>query len=717
MHTRGEMQTSVQLGGGEPDGGCAVSREIGSPHDVETSLVLSSSSPPSLRDECESFPDSQLSTTALVSLPHTHASSMRSSRCLEVNPTRGWTLPSVSPLSAPSSSPSSPCSIASSSLCSSALSSPASSAPSSSLSACFVSCRSSQSPSFSPSFCLSFPPAVSLSFGQLLSLLVLALILLFPEMRGGPLCSEAVLHHFARQAAPEVSRSARPILSPDLPSASPSSSHTSPLTAPPPRFFSSSFSSILAPSPRYSRHSSLSSSASAPFWVTSEAVRGIKVACARPAPLAFAFAPSVRVSSRPYSPFLGHASRSPFSFSSSPPSSSSSSRFGVSYSASSACSLSPRPLRNTSPSSSLRLSSSSHSSSPPSPSPPSASSPASGKEESEGISLLLSKPRGFCAGVSRAVGIVEEALRIWGPPVYVKHSIVHNEVVCEAMRKKGAVFVEEISDIPRGAVAVFSAHGVSPAVRAEAEARQLQVVDATCPLVTKVHVYVKQKAEQGYHIILIGHKNHVEVIGTQGEAPGAVTVVESVEDVEQLSFSDSQKLFYATQTTLSLDDCGAIRQALIEKYPKIETIPSGSICYATTNRQTALQRLAPETDLTIVVGSEASSNAKRLVETAQRRGTTAYLVNDPNAIDPRWLENVKRISLTSSASTPEETTGAVVRRLEELGVAVVSEHEGILERVPKWKFPKNLLEAGKKKLDDTSRQTALGVETLVARDS
>ncbi|KEP67672.1 UNVERIFIED_CONTAM: 4-hydroxy-3-methylbut-2-enyl diphosphate reductase [Hammondia hammondi] len=704
MHTRGEMQVSVQLGGGEPDGSCAVSQEIVSPHDVETSLVHPSSSPPSIQDERESFPDSQLLITARVSLPHAHASSMRSSRCLGVHPTCGWTLPSVSPFSALSSAPSSPCSSPSS--C------PASSAPSSSFSPCCLSSRSSRSPSFFPSFCLPFfPPAVSLSFGQLLSLLVLALMLLLSETRGGPLCSEAVLHHFAQPAAPEVSRSARPILSPNLPSASPSPGLTSPPAALPPRFFSSSVSSLRSsPSPHSSsRQSSLSSSTSAPVGVTSEADRGIRVACARPTPLAFAFAPSVRVSPRPSSPFLGHASRSPFSFSSS--------RFSASSSASSACSVSPQSLRSTSPSSSLRLSPSSHSPASPSSSPPSASSSVSGKEESEGISLLLSKPRGFCAGVSRAVGIVEEALRIWGPPVYVKHSIVHNEVVCEAMRKKGAVFVEEISDIPRGAVAVFSAHGVSPAVRAEAEARQLQVVDATCPLVTKVHVYVKQKAEQGYHIILIGHKNHVEVIGTQGEAPGAVTVVESVEDVEQLSFSDSQKLFYATQTTLSLDDCGAIRQALVEKYPKIETIPSGSICYATTNRQTALQRLAPETDLTIVVGSEASSNAKRLVETAQRRGTAAYLVNDPNAIDPRWLDNVKRISLTSSASTPEDTTSAVVRRLLELGVAVVSEHEGILERVPQWKFPKNLLEAGKKKLEEESRQTALEEETLVARDA
>ncbi|PFH35045.1 4-hydroxy-3-methylbut-2-enyl diphosphate reductase [Besnoitia besnoiti] len=334
-----------------------------------------------------------------------------------------------------------------------------------------------------------------------------------------------------------------------------------------------------------------------------------------------------------------------------------------------------------------------------------ASSPDAGSQQRAGIELLLSKPRGFCAGVSRAIGIVEEALRIWGPPVYVKHSIVHNEVVCDAMRKKGAVFVEEISEIPPGAVAVFSAHGVSPAVRAEAEARGLRVVDATCPLVTKVHVYVKQKAEQGYHIVLIGHKNHVEVIGTKGEAPGAVTVVESVADVEELSFPPTQKLFYATQTTLSLDDCAAIRKALVEKYPHIESIPSGSICYATTNRQTALQRLAPETDLTIVVGSEASSNANRLVETAKNRGTEAYLVNDPSAIDPRWLENVSRVSLTSSASTPETTTAAIVERLRKLGVSVVSEREEILERVPMWKFPKNLQEAAKKKLEEENQKT------------
>ncbi|PHJ25431.1 4-hydroxy-3-methylbut-2-enyl diphosphate reductase [Cystoisospora suis] len=317
--------------------------------------------------------------------------------------------------------------------------------------------------------------------------------------------------------------------------------------------------------------------------------------------------------------------------------------------------------------------------------------------ETEDVELSLAKPRGFCAGVSRAIGIVEEALRIWGPPVFVKHSIVHNEVVCDDLRRKGAIFVEEIKDIPQGAVAIFSAHGVSPAVRAEAEARGLQVVDATCPLVTKVHVYVRQKAQQGYKIVLIGHKNHVEVMGTKGEAPDAVTVVENVADVEALRYPPTTKLFYATQTTLSLDDCASIKAALVRKYPHIECIPSGSVCYATTNRQTAFQKLAPLSDLAIVVGSSASSNAKRLVETATNRGVKAYLVNHPDMIDPSWLTGVKKIALTSSASTPETTTAKVVARLQALGVHSVTEYEGVLERVPFWKFPKNLQEAAKEK--------------------
>jgi len=239
------------------------------------------------------------------------------------------------------------------------------------------------------------------------------------------------------------------------------------------------------------------------------------------------------------------------------------------------------------------------------------------------MKLLLSKPRGFCAGVERAIDTVEKALELWGAPIYVKHEIVHNRYVVQELKDKGAVFIEDIEDVPIGARLIYSAHGVSPAVREQARTRQLIEIDATCGLVTRVHSAVKRFALQGYQIILIGHRNHVEVIGTAGEAPDVTTIVESMEDVEFLRFSQDEKLFYITQTTLSLDDVKEITEALIAKYPKVETLPSSSICYATTNRQMALREITDLTDLVLVVGDPQSSNSNRLREVASKNSQSA----------------------------------------------------------------------------------------------
>ena len=287
------------------------------------------------------------------------------------------------------------------------------------------------------------------------------------------------------------------------------------------------------------------------------------------------------------------------------------------------------------------------------------------------MKLLLSKPRGFCAGVERAIDTVEKALELWGAPIYVKHEIVHNRHVVQQLKDKGAIFIEEIEDVPVGARLIYSAHGVSPAVREQATARQLNVIDATCGLVTRVHSAVKRFALQGYQIILIGHRNHVEIIGTAGEAPDVTTIVESIEDVGNLQFSLDEKLFYITQTTLSLDDVKEITEALILKYPQIETLPSSSICYATTNRQMALREITDVTDLVLVVGDPQSSNSNRLREVASKRGIESYLINDEKEIRPEWLNGKQIIGLTAGASTPEEIVQKCIHRLTELGVCDV----------------------------------------------
>ena len=281
------------------------------------------------------------------------------------------------------------------------------------------------------------------------------------------------------------------------------------------------------------------------------------------------------------------------------------------------------------------------------------------------MKLLLSKPRGFCAGVVRAIEIVERAIEIWGPPIYVKHEIVHNQHVVDDLRKKGAVFIEDLSDVPAGSRLIYSAHGVPPSVRQEAKDRGLIEIDATCGLVTKVHSAAKRYAEKGYHIILIGHRKHVEIIGTAGEAPDATTIVESAEDVSSLPFTPEDKLFYVTQTTLSLDDVADITKALIARFPQIETLPSSSICYATTNRQMALREITGLTDLVLVVGDPQSSNSNRLRELAAKRGVASYLINNESEIQPTWILGVKTIGLTAGASTPEAIVQECIKRLIE----------------------------------------------------
>ncbi|NDD58010.1 MAG: 4-hydroxy-3-methylbut-2-enyl diphosphate reductase [Chlamydiae bacterium] len=303
------------------------------------------------------------------------------------------------------------------------------------------------------------------------------------------------------------------------------------------------------------------------------------------------------------------------------------------------------------------------------------------------MKLLLSKPRGFCAGVERAIDTVEIALERFGAPIYVKHEIVHNRFVVDGLRKKGAIFIENLSDVPEGQRVIYSAHGVSPKVREEAKQRNLIEIDATCGLVTKVHSAVKRYALKGYQIILIGHKNHVEIIGTAGEAPDVTTIVETVADVEALSFSSDQKLFFATQTTLSLDDVKEIASALHDKFPHIESIPSSSICYATTNRQMALRQITDLADVIFVVGDPQSSNSNRLREVGQMRGKPSYLIHDASEIDPLWCEGASVIGLTAGASTPEEVVQECIKRLCAMGVAevedVVFTEENIVFQLPK----------------------------------
>ena len=297
------------------------------------------------------------------------------------------------------------------------------------------------------------------------------------------------------------------------------------------------------------------------------------------------------------------------------------------------------------------------------------------------VEILLAQPRGFCAGVDRAIEIVERAIKLFGAPIYVRHEIVHNAYVVADLREKGAIFIEELSDVPEGATLIFSAHGVSKAVRGEAEARGLRVFDATCPLVTKVHIEVAKMRQEGFDIVMIGHKGHPEVEGTMGQSGEGMHLVEDIDDVLKLDLPDPQRIAYVTQTTLSVDDASAIIDALKAKYPEIKEPKKQDICYATQNRQDAVKFLAPQCDVVIVVGSPNSSNSSRLREVAEKRGIPAYMVDSPTQIDPQWVEGKKRIGVTAGASAPEVLAQAVIARLRELGVRNVRSLEGIEETI------------------------------------
>ena len=297
------------------------------------------------------------------------------------------------------------------------------------------------------------------------------------------------------------------------------------------------------------------------------------------------------------------------------------------------------------------------------------------------IQILLANPRGFCAGVDRAIEIVERALARHGAPIYVRHEVVHNKFVVDDLRAKGAVFVEDLAEVPAGSTLIFSAHGVSKAVKADAEARGLRVFDATCPLVTKVHVEVAKLRAQGREIIMIGHAGHPEVEGTMGQSQGGMYLVENEAQVAALNVSDADKLAYVTQTTLSVDDAARIVEALKERFPGIVGPKKDDICYATQNRQDAVKVLSRQCDLVIVVGSPNSSNSNRLREVAANLAVPAYLVENESALDPAWLEGVETVGVTSGASAPEVLVAAVTERLKALGAGKVRELPGISESV------------------------------------
>jgi 4-hydroxy-3-methylbut-2-enyl diphosphate reductase len=305
------------------------------------------------------------------------------------------------------------------------------------------------------------------------------------------------------------------------------------------------------------------------------------------------------------------------------------------------------------------------------------------------MEVLLAQPRGFCAGVDRAIEIVERALTIHGAPVYVRHEIVHNRYVVDELRAKGAVFVDELDQVPAGGIVIFSAHGVPKAVQADAVARGLRVFDATCPLVTKVHIEVAKMRAAGREIVMIGHEGHPEVEGTMGQTDGGMYLVETIEDVDRLQVRDPDALAYVTQTTLSLDDAAAVIAALKRRFPAIAEPKKADICYATQNRQDAVKFMAPQVDVVIVVGSVNSSNSNRLREVAERFGVPAHLVDGADNIDPAWVTGRQRIGVTAGASAPEVLVDAVVNRLRELGAASVRPLSGVEENVV-FPLPKGL---------------------------
>ncbi len=293
--------------------------------------------------------------------------------------------------------------------------------------------------------------------------------------------------------------------------------------------------------------------------------------------------------------------------------------------------------------------------------------------------IYLAGPRGFCAGVDRAIDIVEMALEVYGPPIYVRHEIVHNRHVVDALRERGAVFVDELVDVPSGSTVIFSAHGVSPAVRKEANDRGLKSLDATCPLVTKVHLEALRHAKNGYTIVLVGHRSHVEVQGTLGEAPDSIVVVEDVAEAEALQIENAEKVAYITQTTLSMDDCQAIVEALKRRFPKMIEPAKGDICYATQNRQNATKELAKHCDVVLVVGAPASSNANRLVEVAQQLSVPGYLIESASDIKDEWIKG--NVGITAGASTPEYIVQSCVEHVSKLGNFKVEEFSLVEERI------------------------------------
>jgi len=303
--------------------------------------------------------------------------------------------------------------------------------------------------------------------------------------------------------------------------------------------------------------------------------------------------------------------------------------------------------------------------------------------------ILLAQPRGFCAGVDRAIEIVERAIAQFGAPIYVRHEIVHNRYVVDELSAKGAIFVEDLAEVPPGSHLVFSAHGVSRAVKVEADERGLSVFDATCPLVTKVHVEVAKMRAEGMEIVMIGHHGHPEVEGTMGQSDDGMYLIETIEDIEQLQVRDPNRLAYVTQTTLSVDDTAGIIDALKRRFPNVAEPKKSDICYAMTNRQQAVKFMAPQVDLLIVVGSPSSSNSSRLREVAEKNGVESYMVDDASQIDAAWTEGKTRIGVTAGASAPEVLVQQVITRLRAMGAASVRELDGVQEHVT-FPLPKGL---------------------------
>lgn len=305
------------------------------------------------------------------------------------------------------------------------------------------------------------------------------------------------------------------------------------------------------------------------------------------------------------------------------------------------------------------------------------------------MKVFIARPRGFCAGVARAVEVVELALKTFGPPIYVRHAIVHNQHVVNDLKEKGAIFVESLSEIPKGSRTIFSAHGVSPQVRDGAKKRDLDIIDATCPLVTKVHLEAIRFAKEGYSIVLIGHKGHVELKGTAGEAPESTYIVETEKDIEELDIPDESKVAVLTQTTLSVNDTKGLLEALRKKFPKLTEPPKEDICYATTNRQAAVENLATYCDVVFVVGDPESSNSNRLREVAERRNIPAFLIQSSSGIKPEQLEGVSAIGVTAGASAPEQLIEQVVVHLQNLGAKEIEEVEEVKENM-KFPLPREL---------------------------